>query len=97
MVKEIVYSECGVIPGPRKASHIACNHEAHITPWWWRGIRYFHRTLLFPPPLRFAEAPQSGYGRQYPADACGAICLAFRGLAKLSGNIRSINLEMIQN
>jgi hypothetical protein len=52
-------------------------------------------SFLFPPPLRFAEGQKGGYGYQYPADACGAICLTFRGLAKLSENFRSTNLEMI--
>jgi hypothetical protein len=30
----------------------------------------------------------------YPADACGAICLSFRALAKLSAKICPTNLEM---
>jgi hypothetical protein len=29
-----------------------------------------------------------------PADACGAICLSFRALGKLSAKIRATNLEM---
>jgi len=49
-----------------------------------------------PAPLRFAEGQKEGYGQQYPADACSAICLSFRGLARLSGNIRSTNLELIR-
>ena len=36
-VKELAFSECQVIPGTRKESHIACNHEAHIAPLRWRG------------------------------------------------------------
>jgi hypothetical protein len=32
--------------------------------------------------------------RGYPADACGAICLSFRALGKLSSKIWSTNLEM---
>jgi hypothetical protein len=35
-------------------------------------------------------------GMEYPADACGAICLSFRALAKLSLKIWSTNLEMNQ-
>jgi len=37
------------------------------------GVLSFHRSFLFPPPLRFAEGKEGGYGKQYPADACGAI------------------------
>jgi hypothetical protein len=33
--------------------------------------------------------------KEYPADACGAICLSFRALAKLSETILPNNLEMI--
>jgi hypothetical protein len=33
--------------------------------------------------------------RGYPADACGAICLSFRALGKLSAKIWPTNLEMI--
>jgi hypothetical protein len=32
--------------------------------------------------------------RGYPADACGAICLSFRALGKVSLKIWSTNLEM---
>jgi len=32
--------------------------------------------------------------KEYPADACGAICLSFRALVRLSLNIWSTNLEM---
>jgi hypothetical protein len=39
---------------------------------------------FFSSPLHFAERKQRGYGKQYPADACGTICLAFRVLAKFS-------------
>jgi hypothetical protein len=55
-----------------------------------------HRGFLFPPPLRFAEVNRGEFGEQYPADACGAICLSFRALVRLSQNIRSTNWEMIQ-
>jgi hypothetical protein len=30
------------------------------------GVLSFHRSILFPPPLRFAEGKQGGYGKQYP-------------------------------
>jgi hypothetical protein len=39
------------------------------------------------PPLRLAEVNRGEFGEQYPADACGAICLSFRALGKLSQNI----------
>jgi hypothetical protein len=42
------------------------------------------RTFLFPPPLRFAEGKEGRDGEHYPADACGAIWLSFRALARLS-------------
>jgi len=32
--------------------------------------------------------------RGYPADACGASCLSFRALGKLSAEIWPINLEI---
>jgi hypothetical protein len=32
----------------------------------------------------------------YPADACGAICLSFRAVGKLSAKIWPTNLEMNQ-
>ncbi len=34
--------------------------------------------------------------KEYPADACGAICLSFRALSRLSSRIGSTNLEMNQ-
>jgi hypothetical protein len=37
------------------------------------GVLFPHQSFLFPPPLRFAENKQVSYGKQYPADACGAI------------------------
>jgi hypothetical protein len=42
------------------------------------------QSFLLKSPLRLAEGQQRGYGKQYPADACGAICLSFRALARLS-------------
>jgi hypothetical protein len=38
-------------------------------------------------PLCFAEVKRGEFGEQYPADACGAICLSFRALVRLSQNI----------
>jgi hypothetical protein len=38
------------------------------------------------PPLCFAEVKRGEFGKQYPADACGAICLSFRALVRLSQN-----------
>ena len=61
--KELVYSKYRVFPWPRKEG---------------RGVQPFPRSFLFPPPLRFGEGRQGGYGQQYPADACGAIYLPFR-------------------
>jgi len=53
--KELVFSECPVISWARKKSHLARNHEAHISPHRWRGYRLFLRSLLIPPPLGFAD------------------------------------------
>jgi hypothetical protein len=36
--EELVYLKCPVISGARKKSHLACNHEAHISPYLWRGV-----------------------------------------------------------
>jgi hypothetical protein len=52
--------------------------------------------FFFRPPLRFAEVNRGEFGEQYPADACGAICLSFRALVKLSRNTGSTNWELIQ-
>ena len=48
--KEMVYSECQVIPGSRKKSHIACNHEAAIPSWLWRGCPVPSSKFSFPAP-----------------------------------------------
>ncbi|KPK88345.1 MAG: hypothetical protein AMJ94_15380 [Deltaproteobacteria bacterium SM23_61] len=61
--KELVYSEFPVISWARKKSHLACNHEAPISPNRWRRYRLFLRSLLIPPPLRFADDPQGVYGK----------------------------------
>jgi hypothetical protein len=46
-----------------------------------------HQGFLFPPPLCFAEVKREEFGKQSPADACGAIWLSFRALVKPSQNI----------
>jgi len=50
--------------------------------------------LLFWSPLRFAEGKPGRYGQEYPADACGAICLSFRAFSEFSWHIRPTNEEM---
>jgi hypothetical protein len=51
------------------------------------GVLWPHREFLSPPPLCFAEVKRGQFGEQYPADACGEICLSIRALVKLSKNI----------
>jgi lactoylglutathione lyase len=61
--KELVFSEFPVISWARKKSHLACNHETHISPYRWRAYRLFLQSFLIPPPLRFADDPQGVYGK----------------------------------
>ncbi|KPK95130.1 MAG: hypothetical protein AMJ94_00270, partial [Deltaproteobacteria bacterium SM23_61] len=42
----------------------ACNHEAPISPNRWRGYRLFLRSLLIPPPLRFADDQKGVHGKR---------------------------------
>ncbi|KPK85039.1 MAG: hypothetical protein AMJ94_19490 [Deltaproteobacteria bacterium SM23_61] len=63
-VKELVFSEFPVISLARKKSHLACNHEAPISPNWWRGYRLFLRSLLIPPPLGFADDQKGVPGKR---------------------------------
>jgi len=35
--KDLLFPEFPVISGARKKSHLACNHEAQISPNRWRG------------------------------------------------------------
>ena len=49
---------------------------------WGGGVLLSLELFLFPPPLRFAEGKKEGYGRQFPPDACDAICLSFQSLVK---------------
>jgi hypothetical protein len=53
----------------------------------WRGVLLFLRSFLITPPLRFADGKRGFMENRYPADACGAICLSFRALGKLSTEI----------
>ena len=62
--KEFVFAEFPVNSWARKKSHLACNHEAHISPHRWRGYRLFLRSLLIPPPLRFADDGQGDHGKR---------------------------------
>jgi hypothetical protein len=62
--KELVFSEFPVISWARKKSHLACNHEAHISPHRWRGYRLFLQSLLIPPPLRFADDQKGVHGKR---------------------------------
>jgi hypothetical protein len=62
--KELVYSEFPVISGARKKSHLACNHEAQISPYLWRGALPFLRSFLITPPLRFADDQRGVYGKR---------------------------------
>jgi hypothetical protein len=48
--KELVFSECPVISWARKESHIACNHEAAIPSWLWRGCPVATLKFSFPAP-----------------------------------------------
>jgi len=50
-----------VISGSQKESHLACNHEAQLSPYLWRRVLLFLRSFLFTPPLRFAEGKQEAY------------------------------------
>ncbi len=95
MRKEWVFLKCPVILGSRKKSHFACNHEALIYPSLWRGwICYSSEAFLWHPSCALRMTGRESTGRGYPADACGAICLSFRALGKLSLKIWPTNLEM---
>jgi len=52
-----------VISWARKESHLACNHEAHISPKLWRGILLFLRSFVSAPPLGFADGKPGVYGK----------------------------------
>jgi hypothetical protein len=92
--RKLASVNCSVISGARKEIHIARNPKARISDLPWRGWLAIFETLFVPPPLRFAEGQQRDYEGQYPAEACRAICLSSRALARLSYNIRSTDLEM---
>jgi len=62
--KELVFPEFPVISGARKKTHLACNHEAQISPYLWRGVLLFLRSFLISPPLRFADDQQGDYGKR---------------------------------
>ncbi len=55
MAKELVFFECSVIPGARKESHLACNHEARVSPKMGRGF-----SLVSPEPSFHAPAALCG-------------------------------------
>jgi hypothetical protein len=48
------------------------------------GFCYFSESFLSGPRCALRMASREFMGSGYPADACGAICLSFRALAKLS-------------
>jgi len=52
-----------VISWARKESHLAGNHEAHISPKLWRGILLFLRSFVSAPPLGFADGKPGVYGK----------------------------------
>jgi hypothetical protein len=68
-----------------KKSHLACNHEAHISLKLWRRVYAINANpyLLVAATLCGKEAGDL-WLRNILADACGAICLSFQALARLS-------------
>jgi hypothetical protein len=93
--EELVYLKCPVISGARKKSHLACNHEAHISPNLWRGFPLFLRSFLVAPPLRFADGQQGVYGERISRRCLRRNLPSFRALGEFSSKIWPTNLEMI--
>ena len=60
------------------------------------GFCYFSEAFFSGPRCALRMGGSEFMESEYPADACGAICLSFRALARLSSNIGSTNLEMNQ-
>jgi hypothetical protein len=70
--KELVFSECPVISWARKENHLACNHEADISPNLWRGSPVISSKLTYPAPRCALRMTDRGFMES--GSSAGACC-----------------------
>jgi hypothetical protein len=77
--------------GPEEKPYCLQSEGTHLSLAEAGVFAYFPEEILSGPRCALRKAGQGGYGKPYPAENCGAICLSFRALPGFPQNFDQRN------